>query len=560
MLLDDERDEGGWKNGAMIAKMDANGEFVWKKVVRSNNIQAGWGHVYPQWAEFKEDAIYISFNFDNKVSNRTADRFHFLGEEKNKAEIEASNAPPFKQGYWTAFVKLSYDGEVLEKHFIQIGQNRNPTGRSFLINKFHIDNSGNTYIFALINAQGSAELPFPLYLDDINQETFYIPRGDQGNELIIIKLNSDWQMEWIKPMYYDITDTANSNAAVNNPNRLSFTGLSSDEDDNMYLTGIIDLSPNYNVPMYVYFDPEHRLVMNDQSYLSPTGYIVKYDVNGNVKWCNQLYSNSELKIQKNFTGNATYGNAVYVLGVVYENNAFYNGIEYVEITSSIPSQIGKAFIVKFNKETGLYLNHDIIPNEIYSRISMSARSKPSVINNRVVLMASLGYEKEFAIASFRTDNCQFVEVLDTIYFINGFSTTGSVLGNSRGDMFIDFIADANTITLGNLSPIHTTNDNAVFAYKRGNGQQQGIENPVAGNISISVYPNPVKDELFILNSGQFPVTGVEILDSAGKTITGIKSKNINSVDVSALPQGIYLIKIYAENGATVEKFSKKASQ
>jgi hypothetical protein len=75
--------------------------------------------------------------------------------------------------------------------------------------------------------------------------------------------------------------------------------------------------------------------------------------------------------------------------------------------------------------------------------------------------------------------------------------------------------------------------------------------------SISVSPNPAKDELFILNSGQFTVTGVEILDSAGKTITGIQSKNITSVDVSALPQGVYLIKIYTEKGTTVEKFNKK---
>ena len=82
----------------------------------------------------------------------------------------------------------------------------------------------------------------------------------------------------------------------------------------------------------------------------------------------------------------------------------------------------------------------------------------------------------------------------------------------------------------------------------------------AGNISI--YPNPVNYELKITNYEGI-IEKVEITDLTGKIIINSqfsleKPKEIlNSIDVSTLPQGMYLIKIYTDKGVVVEKFVKQ---
>jgi hypothetical protein len=69
-------------------------------------------------------------------------------------------------------------------------------------------------------------------------------------------------------------------------------------------------------------------------------------------------------------------------------------------------------------------------------------------------------------------------------------------------------------------------------------------------IPLTIYPNPVKDNLYIISADQ--MEKAEIYTLAGKMV---KSEQIsgNSINVSQLPQGIYLIKI----GNCREKFVKK---
>ena len=571
-LLDDERaGQSGWKNGVIVGKMGADGEFIWKKVVRSNNSNTGRGRITPQWAEFKDDAIYVMFNFECYTDGASTNKLHFFGVEKNRAEIAAINAPPFKTGYWTALVKFSYDGEVLDQHFIQIRNRNSPltTSRSSLppLTPFHVDNSGNTYIFTRISvAAGLVTEPITLFFDNTTTHDFTIPKTEQANEPMIIKLNANWQFQWIKPMYYNVTD--NSNATANNPDNF-FTGLSFDENDNMYLTGIIAL---YNNPLYIYFDPNHRLVMNDNTYLAQNGYIVKYNTEGNSQWCNQLYS-GVLICQRDLSGSVISNNDVFVLGGTGSGSRFYNGNDYVEITSTISNQNSKAFVAKFNKTTGLYQNHGIIPNESGTGLLFDYQvpSEPAIINDYIVATSTIGLnQKDKVVASFRTDNCQFVEVLDTIKFANVSmgETSGSVSGNSNGDMFIHFISPSNTMTLGNLPPVYISGDNAVFALKNDPRLRIPLfskveETPENSGIKIYLSPNPTKDILHIgtaFNGNLLPVENIEIIDIAGRTLeTRIKRSYANgtfTLNVSALPQGTYLLKLYTDRGVLVERFVK----
>ena len=69
---------------------------------------------------------------------------------------------------------------------------------------------------------------------------------------------------------------------------------------------------------------------------------------------------------------------------------------------------------------------------------------------------------------------------------------------------------------------------------------------------IKVYPNPVKDKLFI-SGNETPIT-VAIYNVLGKEVLSIK--NTNNINVQALPSGVYMIRISDGVGQTNRKFIK----
>ena len=75
---------------------------------------------------------------------------------------------------------------------------------------------------------------------------------------------------------------------------------------------------------------------------------------------------------------------------------------------------------------------------------------------------------------------------------------------------------------------------------------------------ITVFPNPTTSELTIYN-GQFTINSVSIIDVAGKVIltTHYSLLTTNSIDVSGLANGIYILKIATEKGIFTRKFVKK---
>ncbi|GHU69553.1 hypothetical protein FACS189413_08660 [Bacteroidia bacterium] len=69
---------------------------------------------------------------------------------------------------------------------------------------------------------------------------------------------------------------------------------------------------------------------------------------------------------------------------------------------------------------------------------------------------------------------------------------------------------------------------------------------------ISIYPNPVCDKLEIQTETQ--IKNIDILDLAGRNVITSSSVQIN---VSALLQGAYLLKIQTGNGIVIKKFIKE---
>jgi len=73
--------------------------------------------------------------------------------------------------------------------------------------------------------------------------------------------------------------------------------------------------------------------------------------------------------------------------------------------------------------------------------------------------------------------------------------------------------------------------------------------------NVDIFPNPVKDELRV-EGGDLTIKKVEILEITGKTIYQFNDLK-NQINVSALPQGIYFVKIETNKGIVTKKFIKE---
>lgn len=75
------------------------------------------------------------------------------------------------------------------------------------------------------------------------------------------------------------------------------------------------------------------------------------------------------------------------------------------------------------------------------------------------------------------------------------------------------------------------------------------------NNDISIYPNPAADIFKILNSNNLDIYSVEIIDLVGRTV--MITDNTDSIDISAIPEGQYFVKIYGDNTIVRKLFIKK---
>jgi hypothetical protein len=70
---------------------------------------------------------------------------------------------------------------------------------------------------------------------------------------------------------------------------------------------------------------------------------------------------------------------------------------------------------------------------------------------------------------------------------------------------------------------------------------------IAGN-ELLVYPNPVKHDLFIQSA--LPVEKIELYNQSGARVL-VRTEETEKVDVSALTDGLYLVRIYVKDAAPV---------
>jgi len=73
---------------------------------------------------------------------------------------------------------------------------------------------------------------------------------------------------------------------------------------------------------------------------------------------------------------------------------------------------------------------------------------------------------------------------------------------------------------------------------------------------INVYPNPVKERLYILNTENIKIEKITIYDILGKVVL-IEKNSFNKLNLSDLNSGILLVKIKTERGTITKKIIKE---
>ena len=75
------------------------------------------------------------------------------------------------------------------------------------------------------------------------------------------------------------------------------------------------------------------------------------------------------------------------------------------------------------------------------------------------------------------------------------------------------------------------------------------------NNNISIYPNPVKNQLTITSDNE-KVNNIKIMDVTGKTLN-VFAGNTTTINVSDLAKGLYFLQIQTEKGIAVKRFIKE---
>jgi len=82
----------------------------------------------------------------------------------------------------------------------------------------------------------------------------------------------------------------------------------------------------------------------------------------------------------------------------------------------------------------------------------------------------------------------------------------------------------------------------------------GVEDMALGKISL--YPNPVTNILTIETNATFAITSVQLYDVLGRLVLQ-KEADFQSIDVSSLPAGLFMVVIETNRGLFTEKIIKK---
>jgi pectate lyase len=184
-------------------------------------------------------------------------------------------------------------------------------------------------------------------------------------------------------------------------------------------------------------------------------------------------------------------------------------------------------------------------------ISGNMNSTPgSVTYSGLTLTARLKIESSTSIKFTTTSASTLTLVFDSNF-------TGTILVNnvsytaSAGIVKVSLAAGLNTITKGSVANLYY-----ISTVYNSTGRMSGSNDieEVAETSKLTLYPNPVSSELNI--SSDKTIQKVEVYNLSGSLVNAQKG-NSNTLDMSNLSNGSYLLKVFTENSVTTKIIIKK---
>ena len=189
---------------------------------------------------------------------------------------------------------------------------------------------------------------------------------------------------------------------------------------------------------------------------------------------------------------------------------------------------GYTTLVAFNDTNGLYcLGSPVLINNVLYGMTYSGDTVPRF--DGIIFDINTDGSNYTDIVDFRPNNCgppsgQLIFADSTLY---GMVSSGGLHGNG-----VIFKYKPTIIT--KISESFLNNDS-----------------------NISFYPNPAKDKISIKNLDEIKTNTIEIFDISGQVVLIQTIQKDNSVDVSNLVPGVYILKVSNASGVFVRKLIKE---
>ena len=572
--------------GCALMKFDSSGSLLWTRTIKKSR----QGDCRPYDMVLHDDRILISgqYTFSGSLNENLWFLDTLITQQMALSYPVGEYHPPYTltNGGNSFFSILDLDGIVLENHFARTLARGDENGLFRPINSglggcpMCVDSHGNIYMATGITYGGPDTLPWTVVIDEDSAKTydFYLP-GYMDlpgiKNMMLFKISPDFELIGAK-LVVDHTVGVSPYIPLDsvNPFYIPYVwGLSIDNEDNLYLSGYLrdmNLMHEYNqYPMRFYWDSTHYATADDLSTGTFLPYIVKYDSDGNVLWSNQIFVSNDPSTDHYFFAvwgdNCVAGDGVYLTGHASASGV-HNPVYYFDNPSNCLSLIPDtfqhtSFFVGFDKVTGAFKSLGQTPGLHTNALE---DSRPAVINNHLLGLFEYVYLTEKMLCYFNT-NGTFMGADTISYSQDAIHKTNRIIVSDDGHILCDMTCGQD-LTFGHdftLTFDDNSRSHAVIAYR----YDPSILVPYSGdstevarcdelNTPVKLYPNPATNTLFLEHESS-PIEHVLLIDMTGKEIFHqVSSGHRCEVDVSSIPDGIYFIKTFCEEGSYINKFVK----
>lgn len=145
-----------------------------------------------------------------------------------------------------------------------------------------------------------------------------------------------------------------------------------------------------------------------------------------------------------------------------------------------------------------------------------------------------------------------VQWIEGIGNIQGLFWGGGAYISSYESHLVRFCRDGQIVLIQDSPPFSFVDENSCFS-----GFTTGISD--YNDSQLSIYPNPVRDDLYISHLDGEPILSLKVFSSTGKEVfelEGIDSGH-SPIDIRAIPTGIYFLQVLTNKSSSVLSIIKE---